>query len=185
MDTLLSQMEAQDSIQRLQIKDSSEECLRWANLQRKSTKKSFQTVRNANKSNTRHYKSNKISCDYCFAMGKDEKTWKSHDKLNCYLLFPEKKRTRLNTRMLSVSVLTDDNETWDLQQALDSITEQYYASHAEEESHNPPGEDLSPQWLTVKDIILPVNEEKILHSNSVHLSWLNRQSCQRITSFPS
>ena len=145
MDTLLAQMEAQDSIQRLQIKDSSEECLRWANLQRKSSNRSFQTPRNANKSNTRQYKSNKVSCDYCFAMGKDEKTWASHDKLNCYLLFPEKKRTKLNARMLSVPILTDDNETWDLQQALDSVTEQYYASHAEEESLNPPGEDLSPQ----------------------------------------
>ena len=78
-------------------------------------------------------------------MGKDEKTWASHDKLNCYLLFPEKKRAKLNARMLSVPILTDDNETWDLQQALDSVTEQYYASHAEEESLNPPGEDLSPQ----------------------------------------
>ena len=143
MDTLLSQMEAQDNIHRLQIREDTEESLRWADIQRRSSNKSFQTVRNNFRPGTRQSKPNKTSCDYCLALGKDEKTWTSHDKLNCFSLFPEKKKSRFNARMLSVPVMTDNDESWDLQQALNSVKEQYYATHSEED--HPYGENLSPQ----------------------------------------
>ena len=132
MDTLLAQMEAQNSIQRLQVVDtvSSTETLRWANAQRSkpNIQRGSQPRSVGNRpSSARQPQSSKKTCEYCFALGKDEKLWSTHDKLNCYDLFPEKRRSRVNARMLSVPVYTDDNETWDLQDALGAVENQFYA----------------------------------------------------------
>ena len=67
----------------------------------------------------------KQSCEYCQALGKDEKIWSTHDKLNCFALFPEKKRLRTQSRILSVPVLADENEDWDLEEALRAVEAQY------------------------------------------------------------
>ena len=144
MDTLLTQMEAQDNIQRLQVSDRDDENLRWANVQRKPFNRSFQNNRPINKPGIRQSKPNKVSCDYCLALGKDERTWASHDKLNCFSLFPERRKGRTQARMLSVPILTDENESWDLTQALESVKDQYYASHIDNDS-DPSNESLSPQ----------------------------------------
>ena len=144
MDILLSQMEAQDNIQRLQVSDNAEENLRWINIQRKPSNRGFSSNRTINKPGVRQFKPSKLCCDYCFALGKDERTWGSHDKLNCFALFPEKRKNKTQARMLSVPVLTDENESWDLNQALASVKEQYYASQVDEDSCSS-GECLSPQ----------------------------------------
>ena len=46
--------------------------------------------------------------------------------MNCYDLFPEKKRSRVNARMLSIPVMTDENDTWDLQDAFEVVENQFY-----------------------------------------------------------
>ena len=97
MDTILAQMEAHDSINKLQAIDSTE-TLRWAN----SVSRGRPMSRRPQQRPGIVYRSNlpqkrqqqKQSCDYCVALGKDEKIWATHDKLNCYDLFPEKKTYR-------------------------------------------------------------------------------------------
>ena len=131
MDTLLAQMEAQSNIQRLQVIDSNpSETLRWTNTTRNKPLYSRgaparQPV--AFKPGPVRQNQSKKTCDYCLALGKDEKIWSTHDKLNCFDLFPEKRRSRVNARMLSVPVFTDENETWDLQDALGAVESQFYA----------------------------------------------------------
>ena len=149
MDSLLAQMEAQDNIQRLKAYDDTTENLRWMNIQR--TRGATNNVRkgqNIRTGSNRQSKagSNKQNCDYCLALGKDEKIWSSHDKLNCFSLFPEKRRGKTQARMLSVPVLTDDSDSWDLQQALEAVENQFYATQIEEDDLSPSsGEFLSPQ----------------------------------------
>ena len=46
--------------------------------------------------------------------------------------------------MLSVPVLTDENESWDLQQAIEAVTDQYNASQIDVEACSS-GDELSPQ----------------------------------------
>ena len=121
MDTLLSQMEAQDNIHRLQAIDQPEN-LRW--IQSKTTNRNSQ----ASKSNPVSKRLNRTTCDYCAALGKDERIWSSHDKLNCFSLFPEKRKNKPLARMLSVPIYTDDDNSWDLQQALTAVEDQFYAS---------------------------------------------------------
>ena len=132
MDTILAQMEAHENINRLNTIESTE-TLRWAN----SVPRGKPFLRrgpqgrpgNAPKSTfpQRRPQQQQLSCDYCIALGKDEKIWATHDKLNCYDLFPEKRRTRVNARMLSVPVMTDENEEWDLQEALNMVENQFYS----------------------------------------------------------
>ena len=152
MDTLLAQMEAQDSVQRLKVIDSSTETLRWTNTQRtKGGGRNFSTNKSSSFSRSgpvRHSANgaNKQTCDYCQALGKDEKIWSSHDKHNCFSLFPEKRRTKSQARMLSVPVFTDEMDVWDLQQALEAVEDQFYATQVSEEDTLPlPGGGLSPQ----------------------------------------
>ena len=132
MDTLLAQMEAQNSVQRMQVIDDAEN-LRWVNSQRLRN----QTSKNNNRPGIQRHqvitKGRKQSCDYCQALGKDEKVWSTHDKMNCFALFPEKGRSRTQTRMLSVPVLADENESWDLQEALRAVETQYYATNTVED----------------------------------------------------
>lgn len=142
MDTLLTQMEAQENIQRLHT-SNKEENLRWVNFQRKQSGKNIQSFKNGSSLGTRS-KYFKQSCDYCKALGKDEKIWTTHDKFNCFSLFPEKKKNRTQARMLSVPVLTDENESWDLQQAIEAVTDQYNASQIDVEACSS-GDELSPQ----------------------------------------
>ena len=80
-------------------------------------------------------------CDYCVALGKDEKVWATHDKMSCYDLFPEKRRNRTFARMISIPVMTDENDMWDLQEAMDSVENQFYSQAS---TDNDP-EDLTPQ----------------------------------------
>ena len=131
MDTLLAQMEAQNSIQRLQVIDSnSSETLRWANTTRSKPfypRPAAARSGMATKPGAVRQNQTKRTCEYCQALGKDEKIWSTHDKLNCFDLFPEKRRSRVNARMLSVPIFTDDNESWDLQEALSSVESQFYA----------------------------------------------------------
>ena len=153
MDTLLAQMEAQDSVQRLKAVDSAE-TLRWANTQTQRSKggsRNFSTNKGSSFSRPGPVRqslggANKQICEYCQALGKDEKIWSSHDKLNCFSLFPEKRKTKTQARMLSVPVYTDEMEVWDLQQALEAVEDQFYATQALEEDTLPlPGGGLSPQ----------------------------------------
>ena len=88
----------------------------------------------------------KKNCDYCLALGKDEKIWSTHDKMSCFDLFPEKRCSRVNARLLSVPVYTDENESWDLQDALASVENQFYAMAASDDQTANAGQDsLSPQ----------------------------------------
>ena len=149
MDSLLAQMEAQDNIQRLKAYDDTTENLRWMNIQRtRGATNNVGKGQNIRTGSNRQSKagSNKQNCDYCLALGKDEKIWSSHDKLNCFSLFPEKRRGKTQARMLSVPVLTDDSDSWDLQQALEAVENQFYATQIEEDGLSPSsGEFLSPQ----------------------------------------
>lgn len=147
MDTLLAQMEAQSNIQRLQVFDSnSTENLRWANTLRNKQfvpRGAAPPRSTGSRPSTGRQPQSKKTCDYCLALGKDEKLWSTHDKLNCYDLFPEKRRSRVNARLLSVPVYTDDNESWDLQDALAAVENQFYARGTNDEQ--PGSADLSPQ----------------------------------------
>ena len=128
MDTLLAQMEAQSSVQRMQVRDEAEN-IRWLRSQRS---------RNTNRSGLQRQNvttpGKKQSCDYCQALGKDEKIWSTHDKMDCFALFPEKRKLRTQTRLLTVPVLADENDSWDLQEALRAVETQYYATNTLEEA---------------------------------------------------
>ena len=132
MDTLLAQMEAQNSIQRLQVIDDSEN-IRWLNTQRSRNQPTRVFSRPGTQRQQVNTQGKRQGCDYCQALGKDEKVWSTHDKMNCFALFPEKRRPRVQTRMLSVPVLADENESWDLQEALRAVENQYYATNTIEE----------------------------------------------------
>ena len=134
MDTLLAQMEAQNSIQRMQAIDTSasSETLRWSNT---TSRGRFQNSRGAPPRSSGgggassriaqgRQQALKKTCEYCLAIGKDEKIWSTHDKMNCYDLFPEKRRNRVNAKLLSVPIMTDENDTWDLQDALNTVKNQ-------------------------------------------------------------
>ena len=140
MDTLLSQMEAQENIHRLKVTDQPEN-LRW--VQSKPLNRNYQTA----KSNPGHKRTNKTICDYCAALGKDERIWSSHDKFSCFSLFPEKRRNKTVARMLSVPVYTDENNAWDLQQALTAVEDQFYATKISDSSDdtNLPDDTFTPQ----------------------------------------
>ena len=141
MDTLLGQMEAQSCVQRMQVRDENEN-IRWLRSQRSNNQQ-----RNTNRSGAQRQQmtsqGKKQSCDYCQALGKDEKIWSTHDKMNCFALFPEKRKLRTQTRMLSVPVLADENDSWDLDEALRAVETQYYATNTLEET--PTHEDFMPQ----------------------------------------
>lgn len=140
MDSLLAQMEAQDNIQRLKAYDDTTENLRWTNIQRtRGAANKVGKGPNFRTGASRQSRAgtNKQNCDYCLALGKDEKIWSTHDKLNCFSLFPEKRRGKTQARMLSVPVLTDDTDSWDLQEALEAVENQFYATQIDED-------DLSP-----------------------------------------
>ena len=147
MDTLLAQMEAQNNISRLQVTDPySTEALRYSNTsmrgrfnQRNTPLRSGTFARSNVTANKQQ--GVKKTCDYCHAIGKDEKIWSSHDKFNCFGLFPDKKRSRVNARLLSVPVMTDENDTWDLQEALEMVENQFYS---QQNTLDDP-EDLVPQ----------------------------------------
>ena len=151
MDTLLAQMEAQGNVQRLQALDGAEN-MRWLNTQkfRNSGKSSQFTKVPASRPGSLRQPSaacNKQSCDYCFALGKDEKIWSNHDKLKCFALFPEKRTPRTQARMLSVPVYTDETESWDLQEALRAVENQFYATNVndDESPSSGSGDSISPQ----------------------------------------
>ena len=80
------------------------------------------------------------SCDYCRAVGKDKNIWSTHDKYGCYDIFPEKRRSKTNTRMLSIPIMADKNNTWDLQDARSSVESLYFnqmRGQKEEEKQRP------------------------------------------------
>ena len=153
MDTLLAQMEAQNSIQRMQVIDnstSSAEALRWSNT---ASRGRFPSSRGAptrssggaSRPAPSRQPGSKKTCDYCLAIGKDEKIWSTHDKMSCFDLFPEKRRTKVNTRLLSVPVMTDENDTWDLQDALNTVENQFYNQISLESEEQIVAVDYSPQ----------------------------------------
>ena len=129
MDTLLAQMEAQDSVHRLKTIDSTEN-LRWANSQRtrnagrNGQERKSVAIRPGSVRQPSGTTSNQC-CDYCLALGKDEKIWSTHNKLKCFSLFPEKRKTRSQARMLSVPIYTDETDSWDLQDALQAVEDQF------------------------------------------------------------
>ena len=129
MDTILAQMDAQDNINRLQAVDPAES-LRWANVRGRPFNRRGQQSRPGNSFRPSFPQNRqqqlKKSCDYCVALGKDEKISGTHDKMNCYDLFPEKRRNRVNARMLSIPIMTDENDSWDLQEALEMVENQFY-----------------------------------------------------------
>ena len=132
MDTLLAQMEAHNNIQRLQVIDSTpSEALRWTNTasrgrwnQRGSQSRSAGLSRPSQ--TLSRQQTSKKTCEYCQALGKDERIWSTHDKLNCFDLFPEKRSMKVKARVLNVPVMTDENDTWDLQDALEVVENQFY-----------------------------------------------------------
>ena len=148
MDTLLAQMEAQNNISRIQVTDSTTpEAIRWTST---STRGRYNNQRNLLGRPGTYSKSSpstskqlgiKKTCDYCQALGKDEKIWSSHDKFSCFGLFPEKRRSRVNARLLSVPVMTDENDTWDLQEALETVENQFYSQLNSSKDN----EELTPQ----------------------------------------
>lgn len=62
-------------------------------------------------------------CDYCVATGKEERVWATHTAQNCFILFPDKKKTRV--RMITIPVEADDNDQFTLSDAVESLTESY------------------------------------------------------------
>ena len=151
MDTLLAQMEAQGNVHRLQALDGAEN-MRWLNTQKfrnsgKSSQFSKGPATRPGSLRQPSAASNKQKCDYCFALGKDEKIWSNHDKLKCFALFPEKRTPRTQARMLSVPVYTDETESWDLQEALRAVENQFYATHVndDESPSSGSGDSISPQ----------------------------------------
>ena len=154
MDTLLAQMEAQNSIQRMQVVDAStystSEALRWSNTASRGKPHSYRGASamssgGASRPAPGRQQVTKKTCDYCLALGKDEKIWSTHDKMNCYDLFPEKRRNRVNARLLSVPVMTDENDTWDLQDALNTVENQFYNQASLESEEHSAAVDYSPQ----------------------------------------
>ena len=151
MDTLLAQMEVQGNVQRMQVMDNSSENLRWLNAQRnKNLGRGSQTPRGPNfrpgSARQPSVALKKQHCDYCFALGKDEKIWSTHDKHNCFALFPEKRKPRTQARMLSVPIYTDENESWDLQEAISAVENQFYATSVNHDEISPSfGDEISPQ----------------------------------------
>ena len=148
MDTLLAQMEAQGNVQRLHVVDSTEN-MRWVNVQKnKQPSRGFQSTKSYTSrpgSSRQPPSGNKQSCDYCSALGKDEKIWSNHDKLNCFALFPEKRKPRTQARMLSVPVFTDEADSWDLQEALRAVETQFYATNVNDDDASPSsGDNISP-----------------------------------------
>ena len=145
MDTLLAQMEAQSSVQRLYVTDGTEN-LRWMATQKSRNQQTSRTPSNRpGVQRQTRIQGEKQSCEYCQALGKDMKIWSTHDKLNCFALFPEKRKSRTQSRMLSVPVFTNENEGWDLQEALRAVEAQYYATHASDEEYPSAEDPLSPQ----------------------------------------
>ena len=135
MDTILAQMESQN-IQRLNIKDGRCENIRYSSLKSGGT-----PPKNTVQLQKKKTQQKKI-CEYCQAMGKDERLWSSHDKYNCFGLFPEKRRNNKQySRMLSVPVYTDENDSWDLQEALTAVENQFNAFQMGED----PIENEDPQ----------------------------------------
>ena len=65
----------------------------------------------------------KLSCDYCYTTGKEEKVWSTHTAQNCFSLFPEKRKPRV--RMITIPVHTDENDDFSLEDAMDSLTDNY------------------------------------------------------------
>ena len=59
--------------------------------------------------------------DYCHAIGRDKKRWSTHDKYNYHDIFLKKIRSRTNARMLSFSIMSDENNAWNLQDARNSV----------------------------------------------------------------
>ena len=155
MDTLLAQMEAQNSIQRMQAIDTptsaSSETLRWSNTASRGRFTSSRGVppRSLGGASSRiaqgRQQATKKTCEYCLAIGKDEKIWSTHDKMNCYDLFPEKRRNRVNAKLLSVPIMTDENDTWDLQDALNTVENQFYNQTTLDSEPNTAAVDYSPQ----------------------------------------
>ena len=74
------------------------------------------------------------------ALGKDKKIWSTHDKYNCYDIFPEKRCSKTNTRMLSIPIMADKNNAWDLKDALNSVKSHFFnqmRGEKEEEKQRP------------------------------------------------
>jgi hypothetical protein len=65
----------------------------------------------------------KLSCEYCYATGKEEKVWATHTAQTCFQLFPDKRRSRV--RMITIPVETDEDNGFTLEDALDSLTDSY------------------------------------------------------------
>ena len=138
MDTLLSQIETRESLSRMNLQDS--ENIRWiksSKFQNKNNPVSRKSAIFGTPSNSN------LLCEYCKALGKDVKIWSSHNKMNCFSLFPEKRNRNGRARMLSVPVYTSEDEKWDLQDALTSVEEQYYGIQNEDD--NEEADNFSPQ----------------------------------------
>ena len=56
------------------------------------------------------------------ALGKDKKIWSTQDKYDCYDSFPEKRCSR----MLSIPIMAEENNTWDLQDARNFVKSLFY-----------------------------------------------------------
>ena len=76
----------------------------------------------------------KLSCEYCYATGKEEKVWSTHTAQNCFQLFPDKRKSRV--RMITIPVETDENDDFTLSDALESLTDSYQNMNIQMESDN-------------------------------------------------
>lgn len=83
----------------------------------------LQPTRKPQAQQPRNTSKSKEVCDYCVATGKEERVWSTHSAQNCFMLFPDKRRTKV--RMISIPVETDENDQFSLSDAVDTLTESY------------------------------------------------------------
>ena len=142
MDTMLSQLENRESLSRIQLQGTGQnESLRWVkNSKSQSYKNNPVNLKPLMQSSS---SKNQLLCEYCKALGKDVKIWSSHNKLDCFALFPEKRNKYGRARILSVPVYTDDDDKFNLQDALRSVEDQYNATQDTE--NNSESDSLIPQ----------------------------------------
>ena len=69
-------------------------------------------------------------CNYCIAIGKEERVWSTHTAQDCYLLFPDKKKA--NIKMITIPVETDEYDNFTLSDAMESLAESYRTMSFEE-----------------------------------------------------
>lgn len=73
------------------------------------------------------------SCEYCYATGKEERVWSTHNAQNCFILFPDKRKTKV--RMVTIPVPADEYNNFTLQDAYESLAEAYQCMNFAEEDN--------------------------------------------------